>query len=109
MMLDWILAGTLAALFVAATAVKFLRPEGNRRDAARWRVPVRFVQWVGVTELMAAPLLLWPVSRPWAAIYLAVLMVGALGMQVRVRGWKEMIHPAVTLGLLVWLLVRSLA
>lgn len=108
MILDWILAGTLAALFVAATAVKFLRPKGNARDAKRWQVPVRFVQAVGVTELFAAPLLLWPVTRPYAAGYLAVLMVGALGMQVRVRGWKEMIHPAVTLGLLVWLMVRSI-
>lgn len=99
--------GFLATLFLAAAAVKFLRPEGNVRDARRWRVPVAFVQAVGVLELLAVPFLVWPSSRLAACILYAGLMVGAIGMQLRVRGWKEIIHPAVTLGLLVWLALRS--
>ncbi len=108
MTLDWFLAGFLAALFLAAAAVKFLRPAGNARDAARWNVPVELTHAVGAAELVAAPLLLVPVTRPWMAAFLALVMVGAIGMQVRVRGWKEIIHPTVTLGLLGGLFLRSL-
>lgn len=108
MILDWVLAGFLAALFLAAGVVKFARPEGNARDAARWRVPVRFVQAVGVAELVAAPLLLWPTSRFASCLFLAVVMIGAIGMQIRVRGWKEIVHPTVTLGLVAWLALRTL-
>lgn len=106
-MLDWILAGFLCALFLAAGAIKFLRPDGNARDASRWNVSVELTHAVGAAELVAAPLLLVPITRPWMAAFLTLVMVGAIGMQVRVRGWKEIIHPTVTLGLLAWVLIRS--
>lgn len=108
-MLDWILAGFLAALFLAAGVIKFVRPAGNAKDAGRWRVPVRFVQAVGAAELVAVPLLLWPTTRFATCLFLATVMVGAIAMQIRVRGWKETVHPTVTLGLLVWLAARTMA
>ncbi|MGB1586488.1 MAG: DoxX family protein [Thermoplasmatota archaeon] len=97
----WLVA-LLSILFVAATVVKFI-PKQVAQDAKRWGLPVWFVQLVGVAELVAAGLLWWPPARAWTAWFLAAIMVGAIGMQVRGRRWKEVPHPAVTLALLVWL------
>lgn len=101
----WLVA-LLSLLFIAATVVKFI-PKQVTKDAARWGLPVRFVQAVGVAELVAAGLLWWPPARAWTAWFLAAVMVGAIATQVRGRRWKEVPHPTVTLALLVWLATTS--
>lgn len=98
--ITWILAG----LFVLAGAFKF-HPRTNV-DAKRWELSWSFLRVVGVVEIVAAVALFW--YPYWASGVLLVIMAGALGVGVRGKNYKELIHPGITAGLLLFILLRAL-
>lgn len=94
----------LLAIFVFAGAVKFTKR--GIHDAARWELSLPLVRTVGVVEIVAAVTLFW--YPYWAAAVLLCIMAGALGVTVKQKLYKELVHPLVTTAMLGWVLARNL-
>ena len=74
----WCLSIALGLVFLAAGATKFKSPQWEMRFSA-WGYPDWFRIAVGVLEVGCSILLLVPRARPWAALVLTTLMLGAAG------------------------------
>ena len=74
----WCLSGALSVVFLAAGASKFRSPQWGVRFNA-WGYPDWFRIAVGMLEIGCSMLLLVPRARRWAALVLAILMLGAAG------------------------------
>ena len=72
----WCLSVALALVFLAAGATKFRSPQWELRFSG-WGYPEWFRIAVGILEVGCATLLLLPRARPWAALVLTTLMLGA--------------------------------
>jgi uncharacterized membrane protein YphA (DoxX/SURF4 family) len=91
----WILAGVLAALFLASGVMKLAR---TREQPITAVLGDRVVRTIGGLEILAAAGLIVPVLVPFAAAGLALLMASAVVYHVRRR---EAQGIAVTVVLLV--------
>lgn len=94
----------LRVIFVFAGAMKF-HPR-SKIDAERWGYSLNFLRLVGVVEIGAAIALFW--DPYWAAATLLIIMAGALGTSYKHRNYKELIHPAVTTLLLLFVLLTNI-
>lgn len=66
----------LAALFVAAGVLHFVRPKGFIRIVPPFLPHPRALVFIsGAAEIMGGLALLVPVLRPWAAVWLVALLV----------------------------------
>ncbi|MET8099218.1 DoxX family protein [Streptomyces sp. NPDC005236] len=93
--LMWILAGVLAAVFLAAGLMKLSQPKAKLVEAGLgWAEDVdgRSVKLIGAVELLGAIGLVAPaalgiasVLTPVAALGLALVMAGAMGVHARRR------------------------
>ena len=99
----WIIP-LLAIMFVFAGGMKFHKR--TLHDAERWELSWNFLRVVGVVEIAAAVALFW--YPYWASGVLLVIMSGALGVGVRGKNYKELIHPGITAALLAFVLLRNL-
>jgi hypothetical protein len=104
-LLLWILAGVLAALFLAAGAMKLSRPKEALASSMGWveSFSAGTVKLIGALEVLAALGLVLPavtgiapVLVPLAATGLALVMVGAIVVHLR-RGENQMIGLNVVL------------
>jgi hypothetical protein len=94
----------LLAIFVLAGASKFTAR--SKIDAERWGYSLNFLRLVGVVEIGAAIALFW--DPYWAAATLLIVMAGALGTSYKHRNYKELVHPLVTTGLLLFVLLTNI-
>lgn len=101
----WILAGVLAALFLAAGAMKLSRPKEALASTMGWveSFSAGTVKLIGTLEVLAALGLVLPavtgiapVLVPLAATGLVLVMVGAIVVHLR-RGEVQMIGINVVL------------
>lgn len=105
----WIIAGLLAAAFLAAGLMKLTTPRAALADKMHWvtHASDAQVKLVGLVEVLGAiglvlPAILdiAPVLVPLAAIGLALTMVGAVVVHLRDGEGFAAAMPAVVLGLL---------
>jgi uncharacterized membrane protein YphA (DoxX/SURF4 family) len=95
----WVIAGVLAAVFLASGAMKFLRTREQLAGAGQgWveQYPPRTIKLIGALEVAAAiglvlpPVLdIAPVLAPIAAVGLIVVMAGAATTHARRREWSN--------------------
>jgi hypothetical protein len=82
----WALALLLVSVFARAGLAKFDEGSGWARAFAVWGYPVWFRLLIGVLELAAALLLVWPRTAAYGAILIVVVMLGGMGTHVFVEG-----------------------
>jgi uncharacterized membrane protein YphA (DoxX/SURF4 family) len=81
----WALAVMLILVFARAGWAKFDSASGWARAFAFWGYPVWFRITIGVLELVAAALLLWPRTAAYGAALIVVIMLGGMGTHVFVE------------------------
>ena len=88
---------TLMMTFVFLTQgwSKFSSTSGWARAFAHWGYPVWFRVLIGVVEVSAAILVLWPRSAPFGAAMIICVMLGGMGTHI----FKDA-HPRITSELL---------
>ena len=93
----WILAAMLIMVFVRAGWDKFDPTSGWARAFSFWGYPVWFRVLIGVLEIAAALLLVWPRTAAYGAAIIIVVMLGGMGTHVFVehrpsRLTSELLH-----------------
>jgi uncharacterized membrane protein YphA (DoxX/SURF4 family) len=93
----WALAAMLIMVFVRAGWDKFDASSGWARAFTFWGYPVWFRLLIGVLEILAALLLLWPRTAAYGAAIIIVVMVGGMGTHVFIehrpsRVTSELLH-----------------
>jgi uncharacterized membrane protein YphA (DoxX/SURF4 family) len=78
----WALAAMLIFVFTRAGLNKFDDGSGWARAFAVWGYPVWFRVLIGVIELSAAVLILWPRTAAYGAILVIVVMLGGMGTHI---------------------------
>jgi uncharacterized membrane protein YphA (DoxX/SURF4 family) len=78
----WTLTAWLAFVFVRAGFAKFDPTSGWSTAFAHWGYPVWFRVLIGVVEVAAAALLLWPRTASWGAMLIVAVMLGGMGTHV---------------------------
>jgi putative oxidoreductase len=104
-LLLWALAVMLILVFARAGWAKFDPGSGWARAFAFWGYPVWFRITIGVLELAAAALLLWPRTAAYGAALIVVIMLGGMGTHVFVehrpaRATSELLHLVFASGVL---------
>ena len=74
----WTLQILLALLFLAAGSGKFMAAEVWQQKFLSWGYPNNFYLIIGVVETIAAVFLLIPNFTKYAAVFLFVVMLGAM-------------------------------
>jgi len=82
----WALALFLISVFARAGLAKFDDGSGWARAFTFWGYPVWFRILIGVLELAAAILLVWPRTAAYGALLIILIMVGGMGTHVFVEG-----------------------
>lgn len=98
----WLLAVLLSASFVLAGVMKMLSHETNARRFEAWGYPGEFGLLIAVVEVAAGLLVLIPRVTIWAALGIAVLMIGAAGTHL-VSGIGSPLFAFIYLGMAVGL------
>lgn len=93
----WVLAAMLILVFVRAGLDKFDGSSGWARAFTFWGYPVWFRILIGVLEIGAALLLLWPRTAAYGAAIIIAVMLGGMGTHVFVehrpsRVTSELLH-----------------
>ena len=78
----WVLSLLLIMVFVRAGWAKFDEASGWSKAFAFWGYPVWFRVLIGVLEIGAALLLLWPRTAPYGAAIIIAVMLGGMGTHV---------------------------
>jgi len=78
----WALTALLVMVFVRAGLAKFDPASGWSKAFAHWGYPVWFRVLIGLVELTAAALLLWPRTAAYGAILIVAVMLGGMGTHV---------------------------
>lgn len=106
----WLITLFLTRIFVIAGWAKFSATSGWARAFVHWGFPTWFRVLVGVIEVAGGLLLLVPQTAVYAAVALAVIMLGAMGTHIIADGDPAAIShealPLALLGLIVYLRTR---
>ena len=78
----WALTAMLVMVFVRAGVAKFDAASGWSRAFTHWGYPDWFRVLIGLLEVSAAALLLWPRTAAFGAILIIVVMLGGMGTHV---------------------------
>jgi uncharacterized membrane protein YphA (DoxX/SURF4 family) len=78
----WLMTAMLVFAFGAQGVAKFSDTSGWVAAFAHWGYPVWFRMLIGVLEIAAAALLLWPRTAPIGAMIVIVIMIGGIGTHV---------------------------
>ena len=87
----------LVVVFTRAGIDKFSDTSGWARAFAHWGYPVWFRVFIGVLEVAAAALLLWPRTAPFGALIVIVVMLGGMGTHIVKDGGRHMTSEVVPL------------
>ena len=82
----WALSILLIMVFARAGWAKFDDSSGWAKAFSTWGYPVWFRILIGVLEVGAAILLLWPRTAAYGAAIIIVVMLGGMGTHVFVEG-----------------------
>jgi uncharacterized membrane protein YphA (DoxX/SURF4 family) len=93
----WAVCLRLVMVFARAGWDKFDPTSGWAKAFTYWGYPVWFRILIGVLEIGAAPLLLWPRAAAYGAAIIIVVMLGGMGTHVFVehrpaRVTSELVH-----------------
>ena len=93
----WAVAFQLVLVFARAGWAKFDPSSGWARAFTHWGYPVWFRILIGVLEIGAALLLVWPRAAAYGAAMIIVVMLGGMGTHVFVehrpsRVTSELVH-----------------
>jgi hypothetical protein len=106
----WIVQVLVALLFLFAGGVKLVLP--LEMLAGPVALPGWFLRFIGVAEVLGAIGLVIPGATrirpgltPWAAIGLAIVMVGATAITITSADISQALVPAVAGALLVWIAI----
>jgi uncharacterized membrane protein YphA (DoxX/SURF4 family) len=88
----WIITLFMAFVFTMQGWSKFPNHGGWARAFAHWHFPVWFRYLIGVLELAAAPLLLWPRTAFLGAVTIIVIMLGGMATHVWWHHPREVFH-----------------
>jgi putative oxidoreductase len=86
----WLMTAMLVVVFTRAGIDKFSDTSGWARAFAHWGYPVWFRLLIGVLEVAAAALLLWPRTAPLGALVVIVVMLGAMGTHIVKDGGRHL-------------------
>jgi len=78
----WALTAMLVMVFARAGMAKFDSASGWSKAFAHWAYPVWFRVLIGLLEVAAAALLLWPRTAAYGAILIIAVMLGGMGTHV---------------------------
>ena len=98
--ISWALQIILGLLFLAAGAGKFLAAEVWIEKFSNWGYPDNFYLFIGVVEVLAAILLFIPKFTKQAAMFLLVVMLGAVLTHIFNQEAAELIRPIIFMLLL---------
>lgn len=73
-----VISSAMAALFIVAGLLHLFRLRSQVELFTRLDMPPGTIVLVGAVELLAAVMLLVPVTRPWGAAVLAFILMGAV-------------------------------
>jgi uncharacterized membrane protein YphA (DoxX/SURF4 family) len=93
----WALTARLIMVFARAGWDKFDSSSGWARAFAFWHYPVWFRLLIGVLEIGAAPMLVWPRTAAYGAAIVIIVMAGGMGTHVFIehrpsRVTSELVH-----------------
>src|SRR5678816_2198251 len=78
----WLMTLMLVFAFGVQGVAKFSDSSGWARAFAHWGYPVWFRLTIGVLEVPAALLVLWPRTAPIGAALIVVIMLGGMGTHI---------------------------
>lgn len=78
----WLMTLMLVFVFGAQGLAKFSDSSGWASAFAHWGYPVWFRLAIGVLEVLAALLVLWPRTAPVGAALIVVIMLGGMGTHI---------------------------
>ena len=82
----WALSILLTTVFLRAGLSKFDDGSGWAHAFRFWGYPVWFRMLIGVLEVGASALLLWPRTAAYGAILIVLVMLGGMGTHILVEG-----------------------
>lgn len=80
---EWVTAVLVGLSFIASGIPKIVPGDSMVGRFEAWGYTAGFASAVGVAELLGGLMILLPRSRPWGALVLAVIMIGAVFTHVR--------------------------
>jgi uncharacterized membrane protein YphA (DoxX/SURF4 family) len=102
----WLFTLQLAFVFVVQGFAKFSATSGWTRAFTNWGYPDWFRWTVGVAEMLAGLLILWPRTAPIGSLIIVCVMVGAMGTHTFVdKKPRDVFHEVVPLALATLVLV----
>ena len=101
MTITHLLAWLLACIFVWAGALNIVGPKFVRDEFGAWRYPAWLRVAAGLSEWLAAALLIWPRFRLIGCCVGAVVLVGVIITLLRDRQLMRLEYPLVLLALAV--------
>ena len=93
----WLMTAMLVVVFTRAGLDKFSDTSGWARAFTHWGYPVWFRILIGVLEVGAAALLLWPRTAPLGALVIIVVMLGGMGTHIVKDAGRHMTSEVVPL------------
>jgi|TARA_B110000116_G_scaffold204399_1_gene179492 putative oxidoreductase len=87
-MISRILSYIIALIFFVSGGAKLLSLPFEVEAFARWGYPIEFMYFTGVVEFVGAIGLLIPRLSSFASLYLAMLMLGAIGTHIVHKEWS---------------------
>jgi uncharacterized membrane protein YphA (DoxX/SURF4 family) len=93
----WVLALFLALLFFRQGLSKFPADGGWAHAFAAWHFPAWFRTFIGVLEIAAAVLLIWPRTAFAGATLVVVIMLGGMGTHIWWGHPSQVFHEAMPL------------
>jgi putative oxidoreductase len=104
----WIVTGLISLEFLIAGVIKLRSSSKRAQEFARYGYPAWFRSVICVLELAGAVGLIWPPTHVYAAVGLALIMVGAFVTLLRQAERARIAAPVVTLVLLLVLMYLAL-
>ena len=90
----WLITLFLAFIFIRQGLNKFPDHGGWARAFAAWHFPVWFRYLIGVIELAAGILILWPRTATIGAVMIVVVMIGGMATHVWWGHPEQTFHEA---------------
>ena len=93
----WLFTLFLALIFIRQGLNKFPSHGGWAIAFAKWHFPVWFRYFIGVIELAAGILILWPRTASIAAVIIVVVMLGGMATHIWWHQPEQTFHEAMPL------------
>lgn len=99
-MIEIALSTLLAIVLAWAGVLNLIAPAFVRSEFEKWGYPPALRILVGLMELCAAALLLWPTGHRIGALIGCLVLLGVIASLLRTREWLRLEYPAVLLAAL---------